>query len=336
MTHSTLMRWGRGLAAALLLTLAGAAHAQDKVTVTTTWFAQAEHGGVYQALATGLYKKHGLDVTIRMGGPQVNGLQLLLAGQSDFIMNYDFAVLSGVERGFPLVTVAAPFQFDIQGLLTHEDVTDLSQLKDKTVLVAGTGTTYWWPWVKKKYGLTDAHMRPYTFNMQPFFADRNIVQQAFPSSEPYQAQQRGLKTNFFLLSAQGYPPYTQAITTTRKMVDEKPDVVQRFVRATIEGWKSYMEGDPTPANDLIKKDNPNMTDGQLAFGMAKLKEMGVVSGGDAGRLGIGIMTDERWERTAKFMVEWGLLKPDTDWKRAYTTRFVKDLRIMPAGAEANR
>lgn len=328
MAHSMLMRWGRGLAAALLIAAGAAVHAQDKVSVTTTWFAQAEHGGLYQALATGIYKKHGLDVTIRMGGPQVNGIQLLLAGQSDFVMNYDFAVLSGVERGFPLVTVAAPFQFDIQGLLAHDDVTDLSQLKDRTVLVAGTGTTYWWPWVKKKYGLTDAHMRPYTFNMQPFFADRNIVQQAFPSSEPYQAQQRGLKTNFFLLSAHGYPPYTQALTTTRKMVDEKPDVVQRFVRASIEGWKSYL-ANPAPANELIKKDNPNMTDGQLAFGLAKLKEMGVVTGGDAAKLGIGIMTDERWERTAKFMVEWGLLKPDTDWKRAYTTKFVKDLGIMP-------
>ena len=328
MAHSMLMRWGRGLAAALLIAAGAAVHAQDKVSVTTTWFAQAEHGGLYQALATGIYKKHGLDVTIRMGGPQVNGIQLLLAGQSDFVMNYDFAVLSGVERGFPLVTIAAPFQFDIQGLLAHEDVTDLSQLKDRTVLVAGTGTTYWWPWVKKKYGLTDAHMRPYTFNMQPFFADRNIVQQAFPSSEPYQAQQRGLKTNFFLLSAHGYPPYTQALTTTRKMVDEKPDVVQRFVRASIEGWKSYL-ANPAPANELIKKDNPNMTDGQLAFGLAKLKEMGVVTGGDAAKLGIGIMTDERWERTAKFMVEWGLLKPDTDWRKAYTTRFVKDLKVMP-------
>jgi NitT/TauT family transport system substrate-binding protein len=307
---------------------AGAAHAQDKVSITTTWFAQAEHGGVYQALATGLYRKHGLDVTVKMGGPQVNGMQLLLAGQTDFIMNYDFAVLSGVERGFPVVTVAAPFQFDIQGLLTHDDVTDLAQLKDRTILVAGTGTTYWWPWVKKKYGLTDAHMRPYTFNMQPFFADKKIAQQAFPSSEPYQAQQKGLKTNFFLLSAQGYPPYTQAISTTRKWVDEKPDVVRRFVRATIEGWKSYLEN-PAPANELIKKDNPNMSDGQLAFGLAKLKEMAVVSGGDAARLGIGAMTDERWERTAKFMAEWGLLKPETDWRRAYTLQFVRDVRVMP-------
>ncbi|MFO1268738.1 MAG: ABC transporter substrate-binding protein [Rubrivivax sp.] len=328
-TRRSFAHCAAGAVLATVLTLAGAAAwAQDKVSVTTTWFAQAEHGGLYQAVATGIYKKYGLDVTVKMGGPQVNGMQLLLAGQTDFIMNYDFAVLSGVERGFPVVTIAAPFQFDIQGLLTHEDVTDLAQLKDRTILVAGTGTTYWWPWVKKKYGLTDAHMRPYTFNMQPFFADKNIVQQAFPSSEPYQAQQKGLKTNFYLLSAQGYPPYTQAISTTRKMIDDKPDLVKRFVRATLEGWKSYMDN-PGPGNELIKKDNPNMSDGQLAYGLAKLKEMKVVSGGDAAKFGIGAMTDERWEKTAKFMMEWGLLKPDTDWRKAYTLQFVRDVRVMP-------
>ena len=211
----------RLLIGALALGLAGIAQAQDKLVVLTTWFAQAEHGGVYQAAVTGIYKKHGLDVTVKSGGPQVNGIQLLLAGQADFIMNYDFAVLQGVERGLPLVTVAAPFQFDLQGVMAHEDVKSLGGLKDKTILVAGTGTTYWWPWLKAKYGYTDAQMRPYTFNLQPFFADPNIAQQAFASSEPYQAQQKGVKANFLLLADDGYPPYTQAMTTTQKTVAEE-------------------------------------------------------------------------------------------------------------------
>ena len=171
-------------------------------------------------------------------------------------------------------------------------------------------------------------MRPYTFNLQPFFADKNIAQQAFPSSEPYQAEQKGLKTKFFLLSSEGYPPYTQAMTTTQKMVAEKPELVARFVRATIEGWKSFMDN-PAPAAELIKRDNPNMTDGQIAFGVKRLRELQVVSGGDAARLGIGIMTDERWKKTAEFMVAAGLLKPETDWRKAYTTQFVKDVRVMP-------
>ncbi|MCW5634579.1 MAG: ABC transporter substrate-binding protein [Rubrivivax sp.] len=319
---------GRCIAGTALALTGVGAQAQDRITVTTTWFAQAEHGGFYQAVATGIYKKHGLDVTVKMGGPQVNGMQLLLAGQTDFIMNYDFAVLAGVERGFPVVTVGAPLQFDLQCVLTHEDVRSPAELKDKTILVAGTGTTYWWPWFKKKYGYTDAQMRPYTFNLQPFFADRNTAQQAFVSSEPFQAEQKGVKTNCFLLAEQGYPPYTGAITTTRKMVDDKPDLVARFVRASMEGWKSYMEN-PAPANALIKKDNPNMTDAQLAYGLKKMKELGVVHGREAAQMGIGAMTDERWERTARFMMEWGLLKPDTDWKKAYTLRFVKDLKVMP-------
>src|SRR3954468_23783362 len=144
--------WVRIACAAFAFGAFGSAHAEDKLIVLTTWFAQAEHGGVYQAAATGIYKKYGLDVTVKSGGPQVNGVQLLLAGQADFILNYDFAILQGVERLLPLVTVGAPFQFDNQGVLALEDVKSLAGLKDKTILVAGTGTTYWWPWLKTKYG----------------------------------------------------------------------------------------------------------------------------------------------------------------------------------------
>jgi NitT/TauT family transport system substrate-binding protein len=306
----------------------GAARADDKLTVLTTWFAQAEHGGLYQAAATGIYKKYGLDVTVKSGGPQVNGIQLLLAGQADFIMNYDFAVLQGVERGFPLVTVGAPFQFDMQGVMTHADVKGLGDLKGKTILVAGTGTTYWWPWLKAKYHYGDDQMRPYTFNLQPFFADPSIAQQAFASSEPYAAAQKGVKANFYLLADDGYPPYTGAITTTQKMVAEKPDVVARFVKATMEGWKSYLEN-PAPANEAIKRENPNMTDGQISYGIQKMKEMKVITGGEAERSGIGAMSDDRWKKTANFMKSYGLLKPDTDYRKAYTLQFIKDVHVMP-------
>jgi len=316
-----------GLALALGMAMQGPARAQEKITVLTTWFAQAEHGGYYQALATGLYKQAGLDVTIKMGGPQVNGVQLLLAGMADFISNYDFTILQGVERGFPLVTVAAPFQFDMQGIIAREDVADLASLKNKTIYVASTAMTYWWPWFKKRYNYVDEQVRPFTGSMQPLFVDPNVVQQAFPSSV-YEAQQKGMTTKFFLLAKEGYPPYTGAITTTRKMVDEKPEVVARFVKATMEGWKSFMK-DPAPAIPLIKKDNPAMTDGQIAYTINAMRELEILTSGDAAKMGIGAMTDERWQQTADFMVSWGMLKPDTDWRKAYTTRFVKDLRVMP-------
>lgn len=313
---------------AFALFAAAPARAADPVTVLTSWYAQAEHGGFYQALATGIYRKYGLDVTIRMGGPQVNGMQLLAAGRADFILGYDFQVLSGVESGIPVTTVAASFQFDPQGMLTHDDVTSLAGLKGKTILVAGSGQTSWWPWLKAKYGYTDAQTRPYTFNLQPFFADGNVAMQAYPSSEPYQAGQAHVNTHFFLFADDGYPPYNTTIVTMRDTVKAKPDVVARFVKASMEGWKSYL-ADPAPGNALIRKDNPQMTDGQLAFGLAQMKKLRLVTGGDAATLGIGAMTDARWQKTYDYMVGAKLLKPSADWRSAYTLQFIQTAKVMP-------
>ena len=314
--------------AAIAVLFASGVAAQDKVTFLTSWYAQAEHGGFYQALATGLYKKHGLDVTLRMGGPQVNGMQLMMAGQADMHMGYDFQVLKSLESGLTPVTVATSFQHDLQGLMTHEDVKSLAGLKGKTILVATAGRSSWWPWMKQKYGYTEEQVRPYTFNLQPFFADKNTAQQAYLSSEPLQAQKAGVKANFFLFARDGFPPYGTTIVATQRMAKEKPAVVQRFVRASMEGWKSYM-ADPAPANSLIRKDNPNQTDEQLAYGLSKLKEQQLITGGDAAKMGIGVMTEERWKKTYDYMVSAGLLKADVDFKQAFTTQFVKDLRVLP-------
>jgi len=312
----------------LAAAVAPAAYAQDKVTMLTSWYAQAEHGGFYQALATGIYKKYNLDVTIKMGGPQVNGMQILAAGQTDFLMSYDFSVLKAIEAGIPAVTVGTSFQYDLQGLLTHEDVPNLGSLKGKTIFVATAGRSNWWPWLKGKYGYAEEQTKPYTFNPQPFVADKNSAMQAYMSSEPFAVQNLGVKARFHLFAHDGYPPYGTTIVAMKKTVDERADVVQRFVRASIEGWKSYM-ANPGPANELIKKDNPNMKDEQIAYAIAKLKENKLVDGGDAAKLGIGVMTDERWKTTYETMVRLGLLKAEVDWKSAYTTRFVKDLKVMP-------
>jgi NitT/TauT family transport system substrate-binding protein len=313
---------GTGMLAASL----APASAADKVTFLTSWFAQAEHGGFYQAKATGLYDKAGLDVTIKMGGPQVNGTQLLLAGDADFIMGYDIQVLKGREQNLPLVTVASSFQFDLQGIMTHDDVASLAALKGKPILIAGSSRVTFWPWLRAKYGFTDDQIRPYTFNLQPFFADKDVAQQGYPSSEPYQAQQQNEKVKFFLLADGGYPPYGSTIVTTEKMIAEKPDVVARFVKASLEGWRDYMK-DPAPANALIKADNTKMTDGQIAFAIEKLKENKAIDGSDAAKLGIGIITADRYKQIYDFLVAGELLDPKVDWHKAFDDRFVKDLKV---------
>jgi len=301
--------------------------AADKVTFLTSWFAQAEHGGFYQAKATGLYEKAGLDVTLKMGGPQVNAMQLLLAGETDVMMGYDFQVLKSIEQGFPVTTIATSFQYDLQGMMTHDNVGSLADLKDKTILVATAGRTTWWPWLKGKYKYTDEQTRPYTFNLQPFFADKNVVQQSYPSSEPFQAKQQNVPVKFFLFAHDGYPPYGTTMVAKREFAEKNPDVAARFVKASLEGWKSYMSN-PGPGNALIKVDNPKMSDEQIAFGIEALKSLKVLDGGDAQTMGIGIVTEPRWKATYDYMVSSGLLKPEVDWKAGFTDRFVKTLKIM--------
>jgi NitT/TauT family transport system substrate-binding protein len=320
-------------AAALCLIACGAgapaadtAAAKDKVRFLTSWFAQAEHGGFYQAKATGLYEKAGLDVTIKMGGPQVNGMQLLLADESDIMMGYDLQVLKALEQRLPVTTVATSFQFDLQGMMTHPDVASLADLKEKTILVATSGRASWWPWLKAKYKYTEEQTRPYTFNLQPFIADNNLVQQSYPTSEPFSAKQAGVPVKFFLFAADGYPPYGTTMVTTNRYIDQHPDVVARFVKASLEGWRSYLH-DPAPANVLIKIDNPKMSDEQIAFGVEQLKVLKVIDGGDAATMGLGIMTPERWKATYDLAVSAGLLKPEVDWRSAFTDRFVKDLKL---------
>jgi NitT/TauT family transport system substrate-binding protein len=313
-------------AAGALAALSGAAFAADKVTFLTSWYAQAEHGGFYQAKASGLYEKAGLDVTIKMGGPQVNGMQLLLAGETDVMMGYDFQVLKSLEQNFPVTTVAASFQFDLQGMMTHEDVTGLGDLKGKTILIATSGRSTWWPWLKGRFGYTEDQTRPYTFNLQPFFADKNTAQQGYPSSEPFQAMKQGVPAKFFIFAKDGYPPYGTTMVVTKAFLDKNPDVVARFVKASLQGWVDYLK-DPEAGNRLIKEANPKMGDEQIAYAVKWMNENKAVMDGDAAHHGVGIMTEARWKATYDYMVGAGLLKPGVDWKAAYTDRFVKDLKV---------
>lgn len=323
----------RKVALSLALILgAASAQAQEKFSYLTNWYAQAEHGGYYQALATGLYKKEGLDVTIRMGGPQVNGMQLLAAGQVDCFMGYDVQTMKGWENGINTVTVAASFQKDPQVLIGHPGVVNkMEDLKGKTILISSAANTSYWPWLKTTYGLQDSQVRPYTFNIQPFIADKNVVQQGYLSSEPFAIEQEAkFKPNVFLLSDHGWPPYSTTIVCTEKTVKERPKAVAAFVKATMEGWKSYLTGDPAPANALIKKDNPNMTDVKIAHGIKMLKETGMVMGGDAARMGIGVITDDRMKKTYDMLVAMKLLDPaKVDLKKTYTTEFVRNIKVMP-------
>src|SRR3954454_4031620 len=249
------------------LALAPGATAAETITFGTDWKAEAEHGGYYQAVATGIYQQHGLEVTLRQGGPQVNHAQLLAAGRLDFnLAPNSFIPLNFVQEKIPMVAVAAIFQKDPSVLIAHpgQGNDTLAALKGKPIMIGSDTRIGSWVFLKSKFGYTDDQIRPYTFSVAPFLADPKAIQQGYVTSEPFIIEKEGVKPVVMLLADAGYSSYGALIETSWKLARDKPDLVQRFIDASIEGWYSYLNGDPTPGNALIKRDNPEMTDALIA------------------------------------------------------------------------
>jgi len=317
---------GLGTGLAMLCSMAHAEAAPAKltpVTLVTTWYAQAEQGGFYAAKAEGIYKKYGLDVTIRMGGPQVNAMQLMLGGIADFSMGYSLQTLNAVNKKLPVVTVAAFFQKDPQSLLVHTGVGNdsLEALKGKPIRLATAGRVAFWPWLKAKYGFTDDQLRPYDFTIGPFILDPQAIQQGYVTNDGYLVAKQKTAAKSLLLADNGWLAYQNTLDTTQKMIDTHPEIVQAMVKATAEGWEAYMR-DPGPANKLIKKDNPKMEDGMMTYAFQQMKAHELVNSGDAAGAKAGMMTDARWKAFFDQMVAAHALPADLDYHKAYALRFI--------------
>ncbi|MGB6119199.1 MAG: ABC transporter substrate-binding protein [Mesorhizobium sp.] len=313
--------------AAFIALCAGAASAQEKVTFQSNWLAQAEHGGYYQAVADGTYAACGLDVTIAQGGPQIAGRPLMLAGKVDFFMGGNtLQAFSAVEQNIPVRVVAANFQKEPQVLMTHpgQGLDTWEQAKNAEQFIIGDeGFQTFFRWMEAEYGFDPAKRIPYSFNPAPFIANKKSAQQGYVTSEPYAVEKEGgFVPNQFLLADYGFDTYSTTIETLQETIDKRPQVVQCFVDGSAKGWYNYLYGDNKAANELIRKDNPDMTEEQLDFSVAQMKKFGIVDSGDAEKLGIGAMTDERMQSFYDKMVKAKVLNPGIDIKKSYTLQFV--------------
>ena len=298
----------------------------DKVSFGTNWVAEAEHGGFFQAVADGTYKKYGLDVTIVPGGPNVNNRILMTAGKIEFFMSANaLQQFDAVANNVPTVAVAAIFQKDPQVLLAHPEsnVKKIEDLKPLTLFVSKEGMATYFQWLKSEYGFDETKVKPYTFNPQPFLADKKSAMQGYVTSEPFAVEKEAkFKPTIVLLADNGFNTYSTLIETRQELVESKPDLVQRFVDASVIGWYNYIYGDNSAGNALIKKLNPDMTDELLKYSVEKMKEYGIVDSGDTLKNGIGAMTDDRMASFFDKMVKAGVVKGSIEYRSSYTLRFV--------------
>lgn len=321
------------MALAATLGLAAGAEAGTRIVFLTDWKPEAEQGGFYEAQALGLYAKRGLDVEIRSGGVGANPQQLMAAGAVDMaIGSNSFFGFNLVKAGAPVVAVMASYQKDPEVLILHPEdpAKDVADLKGRSIMISDASIDTMWSWMKSKYGFTDSQIRKYGGNPAPFIVDKKAIQQGYVTSEPYVIEKAaGFKPKTFLLADYGYMTYGSLVLAKRDWVEQKPDIVRAFVEASIEGWQAYLHGDSAPGDALIKKGNPDMTDDILRYARQAMVEHGIVDSGDAATLGIGAMTDARWEGFFKSVVAQGLYPADLDYRKAYTLQFLPKAPAAP-------
>ena len=312
----------------LCLACASPLSAADQVILATNWLAQPELGGFYQALADGTYARHGLDVTIKPGGPLVNNRPLLAFGKVDFLIGTNLIQpFDATKQQIPTKVVAAFFQKDPQCILAHANGPWKSweDLKQAPLLIGNSGRQTFFLWMHDAYGFPRANLRPYNHALAPFLNDKQMAMQGFATAEPERIREaNGTKTRVFLLADQGWNSYSTLLETRSELITKNPKLVQRFVDASIIGWNTYLDAEDTDAADvLIKRDNPSMSDGLIAFSRRKMNELRLLEGGDAATKGIGAIDVERVKSFYAKMVAAGMYEHDTlDPAAAVTQEFV--------------
>jgi NitT/TauT family transport system substrate-binding protein len=305
-----------------------AAQAQERFLVGTNWLPDAERGGFYQAEAASIYKKHGLDVTVQAGGPQLNNPQLLAAGKLDAVMiTSALEAFNYAHNGVPIVAVAGVYQRNPQILMAHRasGITSFEDMRGKPIMISSLARNGYWLWLKAKFGFTDDQIRPYTFNLVNFMNNPNAIQQGFVTYEPYAVKKQGADPVSFLFADAGYRDYGGIIVVRRETLEARKDVVRRFVQALSEGWRDFLFGDPAPGIALIKSQNPQLTDDIVDYSMHALVERGLIHSGDAAAGGIGNMTEQRWQQIYEQMSGMGAIEKGDYWRNAF------DLGLLGSG-----
>jgi NitT/TauT family transport system substrate-binding protein len=319
------------IAAACAFTLAGCHTSQPAgaggltpIRLQLDWYPQPEQGGFFAAQLLGFYKAEGLDVTL-LPLPQYGSVaQLVATGKADFGLGSSDQVLEWSSNGLPLVAVSATMQHDPQAVMVHKDspVHDLKDLEGHTI-AAQTGAT-WLKYVTHRYNLHQVREIPSTLSIANFLADPDYVQQVFVTSEPFFAKQAGAEVRTLPISSSGYDPYRVSLTT-RDLVTQHPDLVAKFVRASIRGWQAYLS-DPAATNALLLKLNPALNPAQEAYSAQALRDGGFITGTDPGVAQTGHMTAARWQTNYEQLKSLGILHGPVDPATTYSLTFVSGLQ----------
>lgn len=302
------------------------AFALDKVVLGINWAGQASWGGFYQAIADGTYEKHGIDVEIMTGGPQVNLRPMLPAGRLDFLLTPD--LLTSFDNATNNIPTMAIAQFGVKNptsLITHKGAyKDFKSLVDAPTVMMTRGMQITsWRWMVTEFGFREEQLKPYHFSMAEFLSDPKMVQQAYAMIEPNLAAAKGVQIDTYILADYGYDTYGTVLMTRNDLIEKNADLVQRFVDASIEGWYTFLYGDNSKGSKAIMDSNADMTAEELKAEVKLMRDLGIIDGAETLDKGIGAIDMARVKHFLSVIEKAGLYKKgEVDLAKAVTDRFV--------------
>ena len=288
---------------------------RPNVVLQTDWYAQPEHAGFYHALHAGFYEEEGLEVEVRPGANMSNIPQLVATGRVQFALGTSDNTLMAISRGIPLVSVFPYFQHDPQCIMSHKSLglQSLMDLDGRRVMInPGAGYVQF---LQKSLGIR-LQIVPLDYSLTRFLSDPDFIQQCFITNEPFYVTKEGIEPMVIPLSQSGFDPYRQ-VYAEASYVQENPDIVAAFMRASIRGWQAYVDGDGNLAHAAIAELNPQHTEESMSWSKAAMQEYQLTHGDPSSGEVFGKFDRERIMTLIRQLTELELLDGDVDVEKAF-------------------
>ena len=216
-------------------------------------------------------------------------------------------------------------QHDPQAIMVHQDspVHSFQDLDGHAVAIR-LGASTWFEYLVKRYQLKNVREIPATYSVANFLQDPGYIQQIFVTSEPFFARQAGVPVRTLLISEAGYNPY-RVFVTSRSFLQQHPEIVAKFVRASLRGWRDYLVH-PDDINAAIAKLNPAMSVPQMKFSYEALRDQHFIAGDAPNGADLGRFDPARWTSMYQQLLDLKVIQKPFDPAIAYTLQF------MPKGS----
>ena len=277
----------------------------ESIRLQLKWLHQFQFAGFYAAIEKGYYQAEGLEVTLQEGHPGLVPAEVIARDEAQFAVDTPSAMIQR-QRGYPVVIIAAIFQHSPTIVLTRSNsgIETPHDLIGKRVMVLMDSDPEFLAMLAAE-GVRPEQVTlvPHTFKLDEIIAGKVDAQTAYSTNEPRLMGKRGLDFGVMRPSHYAIDFYGDSLITSEKIARERPELVERFLRATRQGWIYAMDHPQEITDVILSRYKSTKSREDLLAEAESMRELV-----QPGLIEIGHMNPERWRQIASIFVKFGMLE----------------------------